>query len=40
MNKVVSIVFTLLPIVLSLAISFWRRRQIYKQEELAEKEAQ
>lgn len=38
MNEIISIVFSLLPIFLVLAIGLWRRRQIYKQEEQAEKE--
>lgn len=40
MNKLISIVFTLLPIVLFIAIGIWRRNQIYRQEEEAEREKQ
>jgi len=38
MNKIISLAFSLLPIFLGLALSLWRRRQIYKQEERAEEE--
>jgi len=38
MNKIISIVFVLLPIALSLTIGIWRRNQIYRQEEEAEQE--